>query len=413
MNTSDKAGAMKKLILIILLGAALRIIFASVFAKVHEDYYWEYGELAKNMIHGRGYSLFYYNGDNLEHKFNSAIKPYVSAYMSPGYVYYLTPFIFIDNITLRNILLLLTHLVISLAVIFITYLAAKEIFSEGVALIAAFLASILPDCLAAVATYTPTVHYQLFTIAILYLLSKKYSASRDIFITAGLISIAIFFRSEFVLFLLLLLAVFSFEKKYRYSIVIVAAVLMLNVPWAVRNYYAFNSVIPFSTSFGLNLYRGNSPEEIGSWGNETITKELSENRGYYFELKMNEIYQNYSLKYLKENPLDAVKKGGIKFLYFWFYNPEDSRSGSIIYYVPSVILALLFITGMIKSFSWMDRKYFYLFFIYSSLITMIFFPLPRYQAMMRPAMLPFCAAGLKYLIDLLPKPLSRLIPGMK
>lgn len=404
---------MKKLILIVLLGAALRIIFASVFAKVHEDYYWEYGELAKNMIHGRGYSLFYYNGNNLEHKFNPDVKPYVSAYMSPGYVYYLTPFIYIDNVTLRNVLLLLTHLVISLAVICITYFAAKNIFSEDVALIAALLASILPDCLAAVATYTPTVHYQLFTISILYLLSKKHTTSREIFITGGLISIAIFFRSEFVLFLILLLVLFFFEKKYRYSLVIIAAVLILNVPWAVRNFHAFNRTIPFSTSFGLNLYRGNSTEEIGSWGNETITKELSENRGYYFELKMNEIYQNYSLKYLKENPLDAVKKGWIKFFYFWFYNPDDSRSGSIIYYVPSVILTLLFITGMIKSFSWNDKKYFYLFFIYSSLITIIFFPLPRYQAMMRPAMLPFCAAGLKNLLDLLPKPFSRLIPGRK
>ena len=101
----NKRGLPGKLKLIIIIGIAARIIFAAVFIDFEDVNYWEYGEIAKNVIEGKDYSLFYFSGGGLEYLYAPESNPFPSAYMPPGYTYFLLPFVAIEGNVLRNILI--------------------------------------------------------------------------------------------------------------------------------------------------------------------------------------------------------------------------------------------------------------------------------------------------------------------
>lgn len=94
---------MKKFLIVIFLGLLVRVIPIFFMNNLSQDFYWEYGELSKNGIHGNGYSLFYYNNSQLEFRYSKQFKHEPSAYMLPGYVAFLMPFLFVDNVVVRNI----------------------------------------------------------------------------------------------------------------------------------------------------------------------------------------------------------------------------------------------------------------------------------------------------------------------
>ncbi|MFZ0452101.1 MAG: hypothetical protein WCE54_08280 [Ignavibacteriaceae bacterium] len=52
-----------KIAAILFLGFFIRLAATFSFVDLKKDYYWEYGEISKNIIHGNGYSLFYFNGN--------------------------------------------------------------------------------------------------------------------------------------------------------------------------------------------------------------------------------------------------------------------------------------------------------------------------------------------------------------
>ena len=156
--------------------------------------------------------------------------------------------------------------------------------------------------------------------------------------------------------------------------------------------------MPFSTSFGLNLFRGNNAEGIGSWGDDETEAKINLLSMDNLELEVNKIYQDKAVSFIKENPGKVLKNAFVKLFYFWVYYP-DQRSLHPIYLIPSIFLLLFFLYGIVASFDWKENSFFYLFFIFSSLVVVIFFPMARYQTMMKAAMNPFCAYGINKITD--------------
>ena len=82
----------RTILAVIALGIFLRIIFVWQFVDISSINQWEYGEIAKNIVHSNGYSLFYFENDSLAYKYKEEVKPFPSAYMPPGYVFIILPF---------------------------------------------------------------------------------------------------------------------------------------------------------------------------------------------------------------------------------------------------------------------------------------------------------------------------------
>ncbi|MGB8318108.1 MAG: glycosyltransferase family 39 protein [Ignavibacteriaceae bacterium] len=279
---------------------------------------------------------------------------------------------------------------------YLLYKLCLKLFTKRIAIITTVLASIIPEFIYAVLSYTPTIIYHFFVISLFLILFIQEYNTKYVLLTGILIGFIIYFRTEFVLFAVILILNYFIKKNYKYSAIIIITLIILIFPWGLRNYFIFNKFILFTTSYGLNLYRGNNPYSIGAWGDKEIYNEINNlERDDSFEINMNRIYENKAYNFIKNNPLKFVENTALKFEYFWIFNSNEKRANNFLYIIPTIFLLISFIYGSIKSFSWKKYNLFYLFFIYSSLIAVIFFPMLRYQTMMKIMILPFCAYGIE------------------
>ena len=74
----------------------IRILFAFVYIDLNSEvFYYEYGNINKNIIAGKGYSLFYTENGSIKYEFNPKAQPAPSAYMPPGYSLLTLPIFFV------------------------------------------------------------------------------------------------------------------------------------------------------------------------------------------------------------------------------------------------------------------------------------------------------------------------------
>jgi 4-amino-4-deoxy-L-arabinose transferase-like glycosyltransferase len=403
---SHKICAREGLILLIIcaLAIAIRLVFCLNFVDLNTNYYWEYGEIAKNIIHGKGYSLWYYTGGPVaEYLFNPAVQPHPSAYMPPGYVFYLLLFFTINHALLRNFGILLGHIILSTLAIIITYHFTKKFISSCSALIAAALVAFLPEFIYATASFTPTLFYHATVLLILTLLynSRNSYSSKMLIGIAVLMSITIYFHPDFALFTVLVFVFLLIHRRIKCFIKIAGVMILLLIPWVIRNYIVFdNHFVPFTTSFGLNFYRGHNPYFIVAWGDETIDRQLKKYQNdKLFEIKMNEIYVSHAFNTIKAQPAKELLNSFVKIFHLWIFNPRDSRTRNLLYVIPWFIVLGLFIFGAAKTCSWQGHYYTYLFLIFTTVIAVVFFVLPRYQTMMKIALIPLAAYGAEKIIE--------------
>jgi len=114
---------------------------------------------------------------------------------------------------------------------------------------------------------------------------------------------------------------------------------------------------------------------------------------------MNKYLVDKALRNIYRNPVEELGYVLEKIYDLWLFNPDDLRSANYFYLIPWFILITLFLLCLIKSFNWNKQKFIFLFLIYINLIVIVFFCLPRYQTMMKIALIPFAGEGIKILYD--------------
>ncbi len=159
-------------------------------------------------------------------------------------------------------------------------------------------------------------------------------------------------------------------------------------------------MIPFTSNLGINLYRGNNDIKIGDWGTDEMINEIRAKDGNP-EMELNEVYLNHAKSFMISNPGKVLEMAAVKIYYLLLFNPDNSRSGNIFYVISVLFYLIFFIAGLIVTRSIKKFKYYYMFFIYFIIIISIFFPMARYQTMMRILMVPFCAAAVYKLFEYL------------
>ncbi len=394
----------KPLIYIIIISTILKIIIILSIYNSEKINYWEYGIIAQNILNGKGYSLFYYEDDQVKFEYNSNSKPYPSAYMPPAYVYYLIPFMAIENNNLRNILFLLIQIFISNIAIYLTFVLSSKYFDHTVGIISASLYAFLPEFIYSNFTPGTTLLYHILTTSLLLLIDNL-SNKRNLFISSILFVILTYLRAEFIFFVIIIL-IYLISKKQYYSVIIISFIVITSLlPWVYRNYTIFNRVIPMTTSGGLNLYRGHNPYQPGIWADEKIADSLNKLAVHKdYEIKMNDFYFAQALNSIKENPLHGLKTTFVKLYHLWFINPNDNRSLNLLYLIPWIFMIMLFIYGMVKIPNKDNLNYIFIFLVYHSIISIIFFSLPRYQTMMKIALLPIISWSLNDISKRFKKP---------
>ena len=101
---------------------------------------------------------------------------------------------------------------------------------------------------------------------------------------------------------------FLFQRQYKISAKLFFIALILILPWSIRNYLVFEKVVPLTTSFGLNLFRGNNAEGIGSWGDDETESKIGMIGMDNLELEVNKIYQDKAVSFSSKKILVRSSK---------------------------------------------------------------------------------------------------------
>lgn len=370
-----------------------------------KDHYYENGYIAKNIINDRGFSLNYDRSNELRPYFNIDEQPFPSAYMPPAYVYYLSIFMTIENIQIRNIALYSSQIILSLFLIFLLFKFINEVFDEKIAIISSLIYAIFPEFIFTIGIANSIIHFQIILIAAVYFIWKSDLNLENSFYVDLQLSIifalGIYFRSEFLLFFIIYLTYIFYKNKRKSSLTTLLLVVLLLLPWQIRNYQVFDKFVFLTTNSGFNIYRGHYPGDDFQFHIED--KVYDEMMSYYenpnFELIQRDIFTKYAIEFIKSDIMSSILTGFDNIIKFALIQYKDPRAQHPLYLIPWIIMLICSVFGIIKFRGKPINKFIY-FFILSNLITVfIFFAIPRYQTSAKIVLLPYFAYGVHLIFN--------------
>ncbi len=314
----------KYLILIPLLALALRIAAIFLIPDYENPAAYEFGEIARNLASGRGYSGGAWFVNEAPTAFMAPVYPLIIAFfINTGFSY---PYLLVQ---------IFQSLVFALSLFFFFKLITLFL-DQRIALLTIFFAAVYPlSVYYSRLILTSTLSFSLLVISLYCLYGTLVKDSLWLGIAAG-ISIAItlllepacsFAIAGAVLFLISRAIKHGHLAKLLKHIGVVIAVTIIGIsPWTIRNYRVFKEVILLKSPVGLNLWQGNNPHATGSLFTEqghTMTATLPESQLQQFqtmdEVSVDAWFLKQAQTFIIRNPGKALK------LYFTklinFYNP--------------------------------------------------------------------------------------------
>ncbi|MCC6396699.1 MAG: glycosyltransferase family 39 protein [Bacteroidetes bacterium] len=392
----------------------LRLGYGLLFVDLERDYYWEYGEIAKNLVAGNGYALYHLQDGDVSFRYHPEARPVPSAFMPPGYVAFLSPFFLIGDISARNVLILGSQALLGAFLVLALFRFTRLYFDERAALVAAAIGALLPEFIYAANSYTPTAFYHLLVILLLErlysFLQRRDAGWEGVGVTAFLCIALLFMRSETALFVMVSAVIVAWSRGWKIAGALLIVVMLAYAPWSMRNALVFDEVVPMTTSGGLNLFRGHNDDEHGAWTDSVVeARKRAIPLDAHYEPGVDRILRERVGEIVMGDPGAEVARTAEKLLYLWLFNPSQDRAINLFYLLPWLLMLGLTAYGIAVTGPPARHVPTFLFLAYSTALAVLFFVLPRYQTMMKVALIPFVAVGLvrlwrKY-VDF-PRPIS-------
>ncbi|MBN2288302.1 MAG: glycosyltransferase family 39 protein [Candidatus Glassbacteria bacterium] len=174
--------------------------------------------------------------------------------------------------------------------------------------------------------------------------------------------------------------------------------VLVQVPWVVRNCVVMGHFIPTSTASGAVLYSGNMPRQGKIFGYNLREHELDPEERYILGLP--EVEQDKALRRLaveglkKKPPAEWVRLFSLKLLFFWMPFDWEVLGHPEGIFNPWFFLVFLFALVWLSRLKWQE-DYFYLaaIVVYFTLICLVAYGSPRMRLPIEPFLLVFAAAG--------------------
>ena len=246
-----------------------------------------------------------------------------TAFWPPGYPVFLAGvyFVFGHNYLAAK----LANIVLQLGIIVMSGSLARRMWGEEGAFLTALIMALLPGQI----VYSSLLESMtLFTFLMLGILRLALDENRWLsspLLTGLLTGILALTRPTGLLFPLALAFVYWLDgdqarEAIRKGFVAMAVMMLVILPWTVRNYRAFGKLVPISTNGGFNLMVGNSPQSTGGrniappWKVDWIMSETN-------EAKRDQLARNAALEFIRRNPKKFLRLGLNKM--FYMYRSDD------------------------------------------------------------------------------------------
>jgi len=372
----------------ILIGFFLRLLSYFFFRDLNLDNEW--GILFTNFSNYKIIGINIFDGEGVIQGIaptNHEVFP--SIFMPPFYLFLIIFFSFLFSETYLVSAILFFQIILSIVSSYFLYKLLNKFFNKKISFTGLLIFLYFPLNIYA-STQISSATLQVFFIILFFyffsnLLIKKNIKNLILFSIAS--AILILLRGEYILILFFSYFFLQFRtKNFKIIIMSFSLIIFLVSPYLVRNYVNFEELV-ITKSFGFNLWKGNN-KFANSEGNENLydvemIEDLKKiNPDKFYEVKRDNIYKQYALRNITEDPKFYLKLYLKKIIAFIFYDKNSTYPNyySIFHIIPKLILGVFSVIGIFL----IDKKnknliYFNLCFVLNILVFSLFFILPRYQ----------------------------------
>ena len=321
-----------------------------------------------------------------------------SVFMPPLYAYfiYLIKYIFSGFINFVNVIIII-QILFSIIATYIFFKILRISETRIVSFYSALTFSLIPINIYATVQIS-SISIQIFLLLYFFYILKIFSeekkiSQKNLFILSILSGFLILLRGEFVLFYFFTIIYFFlfYIRNIKLFIISLIITLMVISPYILRNYYNFNT-LTITKSIGYNLLKGNNPdfkiEGNPSFIDEKFSREnLSIKTDKDYEIKLDNLYKDKAIEYIKSDPVFYLKNYFIKVLSFLTFDPYSSyeKYFSIFHFAPKLVLSILsFLGGVLAIKKKGYLQFLSIYFFLNIFFFSIFFILPRYSMILLP-----------------------------
>lgn len=394
-----------KILMVILFGSFFVCVFYAFYFRINPVVDAQaYDQIAQNIISGNGFV----EKAGMDVKFDTAIIR-----VGPLYQYFLAGIYILFGHHYEAVWLIQAFLH-ALSALFI-YLSARILFKnninkEKVSLVSAVIIGFFPDLIEISAMLmTETLYIFLWTLFLWYFLKftdEKLDEQKNKYFHAillGLVSgLAVLARPPVLFVLPVMFLYFILKKNLTVLAVLLLSIGAVFVPWTIRNYQAYNKIMPFGGAGGYNFWIGN---HVGATGEQDKPEEVEpfiEKNGAY--LVSDESIKQFKI-FVMEHPVEFLRLTSSRVSHyfsvarpmgFWFYDSGLSQFLFILSSaVASVFLFIFTIFGIIRNWSNQNnlQKYWLWFVVATPLILFITVVETRYRFQIYPLLTVFAAYG--------------------
>jgi hypothetical protein len=306
---------------------------------------WEFGEIARNINAGFGYSILLSNGMRAP-----------SAIMPPGYPYLLA--FSLRTFGDRPITYLTIEIIqaaLGVLLVYVVYRTALILLGERGAIIAAGLTTIYPAQIYMCSEFHSINIYIVLGSAAVFFLVRYLEVSqswKDAAAAGVCMGILLLFRAEALALVFVYAAVLVLRggrKAAAPAVAFVLIALACLAPWTARNYRAFGKLVPIASSAGINLWIGNNLRATGGQHYDFvsgITPEMHRALNLVpldrdFMIASDDVFKRAALEFMRTHPRVELHLALKKLFIFFVFDPLHEKARQPGYWLPSLLLTLL------------------------------------------------------------------------
>jgi hypothetical protein len=406
---------------VFVLGLVVRVALVVAVGDTHHPKMYEHGMIAHNLYVGNGFAMHwpYEPLDSTRIAVLQAPVAHEGAFIPPlsPYEIYAAYLLFGETPTAALALMLINAMLGAITLVLLYYTTLRLASDRAARIVSGFASVFLPAALV-VTSFSGSAIYHLLAVAVLYLSLSviqvgKVGTVLALSACAGLLTMA---RSEFLLLgaIMLPLAVLvsrsSTIRRHRLSYAVLGVVVFSAVvaPWTIRNYLLFDRFVPVVSHPWFEIWRGNNRivadakflEPTCDWVNPREFPALVHRMDSIpydrtFEPRVNDLFKSEATTFMLASPLTFVKLAFKKALFLITVDASDATARNPLYLLLMLPSIGAIIVGMVRMarvrLLRAELSIAVLFVVYHVGLTIMTYPLPRYQIYYVVALLPFAA----------------------
>lgn len=357
MQSDKLLNQSKWIILLLILGFSIRVVSMIALKSYVVPQAWEYGDIAENIVDGRGFSRINEFSHNIENTSSHA----------PLYPYYLSFFFQFEQENCVYLVIQIIQIVISVLTILILYKIVLLLFTKLTAILTALAASLYPPLIYYSTKLTPTVWVVFFISLTILLMLKLKNNSLKIVILCGISLGASILTNPIAFAFFPTLIIWYLIKRpieFRKLCLLILVTLVTLVPWTIRNHKIHHRLIPVTTQFSKNLWIGNNPNATGTdyyqvvqskeplfvLMTNTLPRKIRHDLGRITEIERSDYFLKQGLIFIVQNPRKFANLLFTKTFYFWWFAPSEInasvdalkyRAVNTVTYFPLLVLGVI------------------------------------------------------------------------